>query len=47
MAIFFGHLFFGIVIYIFLNFEVVMFQYEVYSKLMNGVFLFEYGVFIR
>ena len=32
---------------IFLNFEVFMLQYDVWSKLMNGISLLEYGVFIR
>ena len=33
--------------YICSEFLVAMLQYEAYSKLMNGVFLLEYGVFIR
>ena len=42
-----GDLFFWYSDIYLLNFGVAMLQYEVYSKLMNRVYLLEYGVFIR
>ena len=46
LAIFLAIYFWNSDIYL-LNFGVAMLQYEVYSKLMNRVYLLEYGVFIR